>query len=209
MGFDAPYPYHLADCGDFDICGYKRPQSFFRDLLWGVRTAPFIGVLDPQHYGKPIAFNPWGWEPVIDSWTFPGEEGKPTQVDVYAIDAEVELFLNGVSVGRKPAGAASQNKATFEVTYHPGTIEAGGDTGGKETGRTRLVTTFSPASLRLTPDRATLKAIYGDLAYVTIEVVDEDGVVVKHGEPLISLETSGAGELIAVGTATRSPRSRM
>jgi beta-galactosidase len=201
MSFGARYPYHLANCGDLDICGYKRPQSYYRDLLWGVRTAPFIGVLDPQHDGEPIAFSPWGWEPVIDSWTFPGEEGKRTQVDVYAIDEEVELLINGASAGRKPAGAASQNKATFEVTYQPGTIEAVGYTGGEETGRTRLVTASSPASLRLTPDRATLHATYGDLSYVTVEVVDEGGVVVQHGEPLISLEVSGAGELIAVGTA--------
>jgi beta-galactosidase len=42
-GFATPYPYHLANCGDFDICGFKRPQSVYRDILWGVRTAPSIG----------------------------------------------------------------------------------------------------------------------------------------------------------------------
>jgi beta-galactosidase len=77
MSFASPYPYHIATCGDIDICGFKRPQSYYRDLLWGVRSAPFIAVLDPQHYGKNISFNPWGWEPVIDSWTVPGWEGKP------------------------------------------------------------------------------------------------------------------------------------
>ena len=45
-----------------------------------------------------------------------------------------------------------------------------------------------------------IQAGCGDLAYVTIEVQDQDGVTVKHGEPLISLEVSGAGELIAVGS---------
>ena len=78
-----PWPSHMANCGDRDICGFKRPQAYFRDLLWGVRTAPFIGVLDPQLYGKQITFSPWGWEPVIDSWSFPGQEGQQTRVDVY------------------------------------------------------------------------------------------------------------------------------
>ena len=128
--FGAPYPYHLYGVGDFNICGFKRPQSYYRDLLWGVRTAPFIAVLDPQHHGKPMGFTPWAWEPVLDTWTFPGQEGQTTQVDVYAIDDEVELLVNGVSAGRKPAGAAVQNKTSFDVAYQPGTIEAVGYTGG-------------------------------------------------------------------------------
>jgi beta-galactosidase len=198
--FGASYPYHLYGCGDFNICGFKRPQSYYRDLLWGLRRAPFIAVLDPQHYGKPIAFSPWGWEPVLDTWTFPGQEGKTTQVDVYAIDDEVELRVNGVSVGRKPSGAACQNKASFEVTYQPGTIEAIGYAGGKETRRTRLVTASSPAALHLTADRTQIQAGCGDLAYVTIEIQDQDGVIVKYGEPQISVEVSGAGELVGIGS---------
>ncbi len=200
-GFFATYPHHFANCGDFDICGFKRPQSFYRDLLWGVRIEPFIGVLPPEISGKPLGINPWGWEPVIDSWTFPGDEGKPVRVDVYAVDDEVELFVNGESAGRHPAGAAVQNKATFEVTYEPGTIEAVCYTGGTETSRTSLKTAGDPAALRLTVDRATLRAAFGDLAYVAVEVVDEEGAVVKHAEHEVHFEVAGAGELIAVGTA--------
>jgi beta-galactosidase len=198
--FGAPYPYHLSGIGDFNICGFKRVQSHYRDLLWGMRTAPFIAVLDPQHHGKPMGFTPWAWEPVLDTWTFPGQEAQTTQVDVYAIDDEVALLVNGVSMGRKPAGAAMQNKASFDVVYQPGVIEAIGFTGGVETGHARLVTASSPAALRAIADRAVIQAGGGDLAYVTIEVQDQAGVPVKHGEPLISLEVSGAGELVAIGS---------
>lgn len=201
VDFSFAYPYHLANCGDFDICGCKRPQSYFRDLLWGGRTEPFIGVLDPKYFGKPQGMTPWGWEPMIDSWTFPGAEGKPTQVDVYAIDDEVELLINGTSIGRKPAGAASQNKTSFDVTYQPGVIEAIGYTNGLETERTRLTTASNPVALNVTADRTELYDTYGDLSYVTIAIVDKDGTLVKHGEPTISLEVKGAGELVAIGTA--------
>jgi beta-galactosidase len=201
LPFGAQYPYHLANCGDFDICGFKRPQSYFRDILWGVRKAPFIGVLDPQHYGKKAGFNQWGWEPVSDCWDFPGMQGKPTRVDVYSADEEVELWLNGMLVGRKPAGAGVKNKVEFDVTYQPGEITAVGYSNGKETGRSSLHTAGAPAALRLTTDRAQLRATYGDLAYVTVEVVDTAGAVVKHAEPEIVLEASGAGDLLAVGTA--------
>ena len=196
-----PWPYHLANCGDIDICGLKRPQSYFRDLLWGVRIAPFIAVLDPQLFSKRLQFNQWGWDPVIDSWNFPGQEGKQTRVDVYAVDEEVELLVNGVSVGRQPAGAARKNKTSFEITYQPGTLEAIGYQGSKERGRAKLVTASAPATLCLTPDRSTIQANIGSIAYVDIEIKDQDGIPMKHGEPDVTVEVSGAGELLAVGTS--------
>jgi beta-galactosidase len=201
FSFLAQWPYHLANCGDIDICGFKRPQSYFRDILWGLRKVPYIGVLDPQYYGRKISYNPWGWEPVNDTWTFPGREGKLTQVSVYSADEEVELIVNGISVGRKPAGAGCQNKAVFEVTYQPGTITAVGFTQGKETGRTTLKTTSEPVALRLTADRMAIKPEFGDLAYITVEIMDKDGNLVKHAAQEVSFEVSGAGELLAVGTA--------
>jgi beta-galactosidase len=200
-GFHAAYPYHLANCGDFDICGFKRPQSFFRDILWGIRTAPYLAVLDPRHTGKRLRFSAWGWEPVIESWTFPGQEGKATRVDVYSADEEVELRLNGAVVDRKPAGAAQQNKVSFEVAYAPGTLEAVGYRSGRETGRTTLTTAGAPAALRLTPDRTSIGAAAGDLSYVTVEVVDAAGAVVRHATNQVMLNVTGAGELIAIGTA--------
>jgi beta-galactosidase len=200
LGLGAPYPYHLYGCGDFDLCGIKRPQSYYREQLWGVRTAPFMAVLHPELFGKEITFTPWAWEPVLDTWTFPGYAGKPIQVDVYSIDDEVELVINGISQGRKPAGAAVENKATFKVTYQPGTIEAIGYQGGKETGRFKLVTASAPARLVLTPDRSVIPADTGSIAYVDIAVQDQAGVLAKHVEPEITVEVSGPGELIAIGT---------
>ena len=196
-----PWPYHLANCGDIDICGFKRPQSYYRDLLWGVRTAPFIAVLDPQLFGKKLQFNQWGWDPVIDSWDFPGQEGKQTRLDVYSVDEEVELFVNGISLGRKPSGTAEKNKSSFEVTYQPGTIEVVAYSAGKEVGRTSLRTAGSPTALRAEVDRPEIHCEFGDLAYVTVEVVDQDDWVVKWADPEVSFEVAGAGEIIAVGTA--------
>jgi beta-galactosidase len=201
LPFGARFPYHLANCGDIDICGFKRPQSYFRDILWGVRTVPYIAVLDPQHFGKKASYNQWGWEPVQECWDFPGQEGKPTRVDVYSDADEVELLVSGVSAGRKPAGAAVKNLTSFDVTYQPGTLEAVAFRGGKESGRFSLQTPGAPAFLRLSADRTEISAAYGDLAYVTVRVVDRGGNRVAHAEHEITLEVTGAGELLAIGTA--------
>ncbi|MBE0696172.1 MAG: glycoside hydrolase family 2 protein, partial [Anaerolineaceae bacterium] len=85
--------------------------------------------------------------------------------------------------------------------YTPGTIEAVAYSAGKETGRFALQTPAAPKALRLTPDRKTLKAVHGDLSYVTVEIVDPSGMVVKHAGDEVSFEVSGAGDILAVGTA--------
>ena len=198
---DKLFPYHLANCGDIDICGFKRPQSYFRDILWGVRSAPYIAVLNPRHTGKKGRFSLWAWEPVEESWTFPGLEGQPTQVYVYSAADEVEVLVNGVSAGSKPAGAAAKNKVSFEVSYQPGTIEAVSYCGGQETGRTHLHTSGPPARLSLSADRPALRAEFGDLAYVTVEIQDGQGNRVPCAEAVVTLEVSGAGDLLAIGTA--------
>jgi len=159
-----PWPYHLANCGDIDICGLKRPQSHFRDLLWGWCSAPFIGAVNPQLVGNKVFFSEWGWEPVIDGWDFPGEEGKPIQVYVYSIDDELELFINGISVGRKPAGSAVKNKTCFDTTYQPGTVEAVGYRNGEKTQRTQLKSSGAPLALRASADRPEISSAYGDLS---------------------------------------------
>lgn len=201
MTFGSPYPYHLANCGDIDICGFKRPQSYYRDILWGNRQKPFIAVLPPQYFGQKISFNEWGWEPVQDSWTFPGQEGKLTQVEVYSADDEVELWVNGVSAGRKPAGALHRNRAVFEVMYQPGSLEALGYRNGSTSERTQLTTAGEPTALRMTSDRSAINSEYGDLAYITVEIVDENGNRVPYADEEICVDVIGAGELIAIGAA--------
>jgi beta-galactosidase len=113
----------------------------------------------------------------------------------------VEVWVNGASAGRKPAGAAAQNKVSFEVTYQPGTIEAVSYTAGQESGRTHLQTTGQASHLHLTADRPALQAAFGDLAYVTVELQDEQGRRVPCAEDPVTLEVSGAGDLLAIGTA--------
>ncbi|MEN6480384.1 MAG: glycoside hydrolase family 2 TIM barrel-domain containing protein, partial [Anaerolineales bacterium] len=199
--FADPWPVHLAGCGDLDLSGVKRPQSYYHDLLWGGRTAPFIAVLEPRLYGHKVAFSPWGWEPVSGSWSFPGQEGQPARVDVYALEDEVELLLNGVSLGRKPAGPAQRNKASFDVTYEPGTLEAVGYCAGQPVSRATLSSTGAPAALRLAVDRGALPAGRGEVAYVAVEIIDAQGCRVPYADLPVTLTVTGAGELLAIGSA--------
>ena len=194
-----PYPWHQAFCGDIDICGFKRPQSYYRDILWGVRDIPWIGVYHPENFGKVLSLSAWAWPPVTDNWTFPGYEGKSISVEVYSDADEVELLINGKSQGRKPAGVSNRNTACFDVIYEPGTVTAIAWSGNREIGRHELYTTGAPTAIRLTADRSRIETC-GDISYITVEVVDENGNLVKYTDDEIIFEVSGAGVLQAVGS---------
>ncbi|MCL2351513.1 MAG: DUF4982 domain-containing protein [Firmicutes bacterium] len=192
------YPWNQAWCGDIDVCGFKRPQSYYRDFVWGVGTRPYIGVHDPKNYGAAAERSYWGWWDVTECWTWDGFEGKPIKIEVYSGGDEVELALNGASLGRKPAGKAAKYLAEFETVYTPGELTAITYENGAETFRAAVKTAGRPASIRLTPDRAVLDK-FDDLSFVTVEVLDADGNPASQASTQMYLTVSGAGVLQAAG----------
>lgn len=199
--FFGDFPWHQANCGDLDLCGWKRPQSHYRDIIWGRGERLYIAVHAPAPAGKVPAVTYWGWPDVRPSWTWPGQEGMKLRVDVYSACEEVELLLNGVSLGRKPAGKAEKHIAAFEVPYETGTLEAIGYTSGVAVAGCRLETAGAGVRLRLTPDRVSIKAVRGDLSFVAVEVVDAAGRVNPTAGDSVSFAVSGPGTLAAVGSA--------
>lgn len=83
-GFGARFPCQLAYCGDIDITGVRRPLSYYREIVFGLREKPYIAVQKPEHYGKKLIKTPWVLSDSIRSWTWPGFEGHPIVVEVYA-----------------------------------------------------------------------------------------------------------------------------
>jgi len=199
--FGRKFPWFYANCGDIDICGEKRPQSYYRDIVWGLRKEPYIVVLQPQLFGKKLYFRPWAWEPVERSYTFPGYEGMPIAVHVYADADEVEVFVNGRSLGRKVCGINSQFKAVYNTVYEPGKVEAVAYKNGKEIGRDKIETTDRPVALKLLPDRRVISSSYGDLCYIKIIAVDKNGREVPYADNRVVVEVKGVGEFVALGTA--------
>ncbi|MGV3758221.1 MAG: glycoside hydrolase family 2 TIM barrel-domain containing protein, partial [Actinomycetota bacterium] len=176
--FQGPYPWLTAYVGDIDITGHRRPVSYYREVVFGLRTEPYIAVLRPEHHGRAVAHqSPWAWSDAVSSWSWPGFEGRPVTVEVYADADEVELLVNGSPAGRAAGGPASRYRASFEVVHQPGTIEAVAYRGGTEVGRSELRSAAGPVVLDVRPDRAEIRADDTDLAFVAIELVDGAGVL--------------------------------
>lgn len=199
LRFAKPYPAYLAYCGDFDITGYRRPMSYLREIVFGLRKEPYIAVQLPEHYGKEPMCTPWSFPVTVSSWTWKGQEGKNCLVEVYSDAPEVELFVNGESVGRKPVGEEQGCRTIFDTVYVPGEIKA---TAYYEDGTTThysLCTAKDEAALCLLPDR--VKIGKDDLAYVAVELRDKGGTLQTAANRKICLRVEGAGQVQGFGSA--------
>lgn len=201
MNFGSHWPDRTAYIGDIDLAGYRRPISYLREIVYGLKKDPYIAVERVNRYGQAHSQTPWMFKDNIASWTWPGYEGKPAKVDVYAADEEVELFLNGQSLGRKPAGEANGYTASYEITYAPGELKAVGYTGGQAVSQHVLVTADSSVALCAEADRTVLKADGADLSYITLCLKDSCGNVNLNARKEVTISIEGAGTIQGFGNA--------
>ncbi|MFB4278612.1 glycoside hydrolase family 2 TIM barrel-domain containing protein [Nonomuraea sp. MTCD27] len=201
----APYPYLLAGCGDIDITGHRRPASYYREIVFGLRTRPCLAVQRPERHGETFVGSPWAWSDTIASWTWPGHEGAPVTVEVYADADEIELLLDGRSLGRQPV---DRFRVAFETTYEPGELLAVAYRDGAETGRDLLRSATGPASLRAEADRSVITATGGDLAYIGLTLTDSGGTPYTSADRPVRVEVSGAGVLLGFGSADPATEER-
>ena len=200
MAFLFPgYPWHASNCGDLDLTGHRKPQSYYRDILWNGGDRVYATIRLPEPEGKKIVAVGWAVYPTLPSWTWPGYEGKEMQVEVYSAAEKVRLFLNGKLIGEKPTGREQQCKATFTVPYAPGTLKAVGVRGDRSVAESILTTAGEPARVRLTADRRSLWADGQDLSFVTVETLDSEGRFQPNADQDVQFAISGPGVIAAVG----------
>jgi beta-galactosidase len=202
-----------AYCGDISILGNKKPQMFFRDVVWRHSELEML-VHAPVPAGRKEVVSFWGWPEEWKSWNWEGNEGNPLLVTVYSRCDQVRLELNGKVIGSKEITKRITDKARnqsfslsreieslvakFEVPYEPGELVAVGIRDGKEVVRQSLKTTGQEAAIKITPEQETVKSNGSDLAYFTVEVVDNNGILVPSAVVSIDFEIHGKGILQAV-----------
>lgn len=207
--FMGDYPWLASADGDFDLTGFRRPMSYWREIIWGGREhVPYIAVHRMQNFGKELYISRWNFTDAINSWTWPGYEGKPTTVEVYSDAEEVELFLNGASLGRKKVGNDfHQFYCCWDVAYAPGTLLAVAYIGGREAGRYELSTAGTPR-LSVRADKRILRAGSNDLSYVEIELRDENGILYMASDRTATVRVDGTAVLAGCGSANPCTEER-
>jgi beta-galactosidase len=198
------FPWNIAWCGDIDICGWKRPQSFFRDALWKEnQISVFVKPPVPSFPENPErqAWSKWHWHDVVSDWNWQGYEGSPMDISVYSSCTEVELFLNGKSLGKKKNGRSNEFTNHWQVPYQAGELKATGYSGKKKVCESIIVTAGETTRIKARADRNILKSGGQDLSYVTVELTDKDGNLNPKAENLLKFSLEGPGEIIAVANA--------
>ena len=194
-----PWPWFNAFCGDLDLCGFKKPQSYYRDVVWS-RSQIEMAVHVPLPPGRSEKVSAWGWTDELPTWSWPVEKGHLMKVAVYSRCEKVRLELNGKKVEEKVPSAGSRLTARFEVPYASGVLRAVGLVDGKEVTSIAFRSAGPPKKLRLTADRADLRADRNDLAYLTVEVIDAAGERVPTEMVSVRFKVSGEGDLAATGS---------
>lgn len=197
--FFHPYPWHASACGDLDLTGFRKPQSYYRDIIWNGGDRVYATVRLPERDGKKIVAIMWATYPTLPSWSWPGEEGKPLDVEVYSGAEKVQLFLNDKLIGEEPTGREQEFKAVFSVPYGPGTLKAVGLRGDRVVAESVLATAGKAAKLRVTADRRVLQADGQDLSFVAVEAVDAKDRPNLDADQEVQFEISGPGVIAAVG----------
>ena len=207
----------------FDYLG--EPTPYFndresRETDWPARSS-YFGMVDLAGFPKDRYYlyqSQWTAKPMVHllpHWNWEGREGQAIPVMCYTNADEVELLLNGRSLGRKkrfsepwemPVGAnvspdgrfATKYRLVWEVPYQPGTLKAVAYRDNREVAADEVRTAEAPARIRLVPDRATMHADGEDLSFVTVRVEDQRGTVCPLADNLVEFQIKGAGRIEAV-----------
>ncbi len=187
---------------------------------WPARSS-YFGMVDLAGFPKDRYYlyqSVWTSQPmvhILPHWSWKGREGQSIPVMAYSNAEEVELFLNGQSLGRKkrfsepvelPVGPnvsadgkfLSKYRLLWRVPYQPGTLKAVAYQDGKAVASEVVATAGDPAKIEIVPDRRVIQADGDDLSFITIRIEDKDGNLCPVADNLVHFEVRGAGEIAAV-----------
>jgi beta-galactosidase len=207
----------------FDYLG--EPTPYFSDRGGSERDWParssYFGIVDLAGFPKDRYYlyrSVWTGQPmvhILPHWNWAGREGQNIPVFSYTNCDEVELSLNGKSLGRKQRGAepvqlpvgsnvsedgkfTSKYRLLWLVPYEPGTLRAIAYKEGKAVATKEIRTAGAPARIVLIPDRFRIAADGEDLSFVTVRIEDKDGNLCPAADNLVQFKLAGPGRIAAV-----------
>ncbi len=181
-GFDylgEPTPYYLnrsSYFGIIDLAGFPKDRYYLYQSRWR-----------PDHPSIHI----------LPHWDWPERVGQVTPVHIFTSGDEVELFLNGRSLGRKSKREYEYRLRWDDVIYTPGELKAIAYKSGQKWAETTVKTTGSPAQLSVSADRDEILADAKDLSFVTVKLLDKEANFIRNANNQLRFSIEGPGEIVA------------
>lgn len=190
LGESGEWPARGSSAGLIDYGGFIKPRGWYRASLWSEEPVCYLGAYPINGRRNGGRRGNWVSTDAPDIWNY--RDGQTVRVVCYTNEPSVTLTLNGSPVGETAKLDSATNVFYWDIPYQAGTLKA-------ETAHTsyEIKTSNRPYALRVKTDKQVLKG-KGSIAHLTIEVVDENGIVVKLADNDITCMVSGAGKLLAL-----------
>ena len=168
---EMPHTRMTGGNGRIDLNGKPRAEAAYTRVAFEQETGPYIAV-NPVYEDEKLRLTGWQLTKALESWAWGGCDGKTAHIEVYARAAQVELFINGTSIGRKKV---KKCRANFTAGYADGEITAVSyDENGREINRYSLKTAGKETILHVRPEEKSVKP-HG-LAFVQLQYTDGRGI---------------------------------
>jgi len=176
-------PSRSSYFGILDLAGFKKDRFYLYQSRWRPEL--------------PMAH-------ILPHWNWPERKGQVTPVHVYTSGDEAELFLNGKSLGRKKKGEYEYRLKWDDVVYQPGELKVIAYKDGVKWAEDAMITTGKSSMLSISADRPSVSPDGNDLIYITVRIVDKNGLLVPKSSNLVNFSITGPGKIVAVdnGDAT-------
>ncbi|OIV43573.1 glycoside hydrolase family 2 TIM barrel-domain containing protein [Flavobacterium johnsoniae] len=180
-GFDyigEPTPYEWPSISSYfgivDLAGFPKDVYYMYQSEWTDKTVLHI-------------FPHWNWKAgqTVDVWAY------------YNKADEVELFVNGKSVGKR-SKKGDDLHVMWRIPFEAGTLKAVSRKDGKGVLEKEIKTAGNPSQLKLTADRSTIKADKNDLSFITVDILDDKGTLAPNANKEINFSLKGNGKIVGV-----------
>jgi beta-galactosidase len=195
---EAVWPSKGWPNGLFDICMNEKPRAAYHRAMWNPEPLVRIAVMDPSldiDHGRDL----WQWPKMASHWNFPDRYiGQIMEIRTITNCEEVELFLNGKSVGSRRTADFANHTIVWYLPYIYGKLEAKGYNGNREVAACALVTSKKTAKAVIKADKPELRADGQDLSHLSIHLEDEDGNPVQTDDRMLTVTVEGEGRFLGI-----------
>ena len=192
LGEANTWPNHGSSAGLLDLCGFKKPNAWFRQSLWSDKPMVYLAASEPSseadRRGRMRGTESWNWS-----------SNATLTVRCYTTCPEVRLTLNEQVIGTKRLADAVEGVLSWEVPFAPGVLKAEGRQGDKTICEFALKTSGAPSRIQLLPDVTQIAADGRDVCLVEFRVVDSQGVRAPDADNQLTFTLEGPAEILGIG----------